>query len=38
MGKMLGDHFMKPLQGSMFSKFRAEIQGIPDDTRELDTR
>jgi hypothetical protein len=27
--EMLGDHFTKPLQGTMFRKFRAEIQGIP---------
>jgi hypothetical protein len=27
--KMLGDHFTKPSQGTMFRKFRAEIQGIP---------
>jgi hypothetical protein len=27
--KMLGGHFTKPLQGTMFRKFRAEIQGIP---------
>ena len=35
MGKMLGDHFTKPLQGSMFSKYHAYIQGIPDDTGYL---
>ena len=29
--KMLGDHFTKPLQGGLFSKFRAEIMNIPDD-------
>jgi hypothetical protein len=29
---MLGDHFSKPLQGALFRKFRAEIQGIPVDT------
>ena len=29
--KMLGDHFTKPLQGALFSKFRAEIMNIPDD-------
>jgi hypothetical protein len=27
--EMLTDHFTKPLQGEMFRKFRAEIQGIP---------
>jgi hypothetical protein len=27
--EMLADHFTKPLQGAMFRKFRAEIQGIP---------
>jgi hypothetical protein len=27
--EMLGGHFTKPLQGTMFRKFRAEIQGIP---------
>ena len=26
--EMLTDHFTKPLQGSIFRKFRAEIQGI----------
>ena len=36
MGKMLGDHFMKYLQGSMFSKFHTYIQWIPDDTGYLD--
>ena len=36
MGKMLGDQFTKPLQGSMFNKFRAQIQGIPYDTEDLD--
>ena len=30
-GKMLGDHFTKPLQGALFRKFRAEIMNIPDD-------
>jgi hypothetical protein len=28
---MLDDHFTKPLQGTMFWTFRAEIQGIPID-------
>jgi hypothetical protein len=27
--EMLVDHFTKPLQGPMFRKFRAEIQGVP---------
>jgi hypothetical protein len=27
--EMLGDQFTKPLQGTLFRKFRAEIQGIP---------
>ena len=27
MRKMLGDHFIKPLQGSMFSKYQAYIKG-----------
>ena len=36
MGNMLGYHFTKPLQESLFSKFRAEIQGIPDGAWELD--
>jgi hypothetical protein len=27
--EMLADHFTKPLQGTMFRKFRAEIQGVP---------
>ena len=30
-GKMLRDHFMKPLQGSLLRKLRADILGIPDD-------
>ena len=30
-GKMLGDHFTKPLQGALFRKFRAEIMNILDD-------
>jgi hypothetical protein len=30
--EMLADHFTKPLQGTMFRSFRAEIQGIPIDT------
>ena len=28
-GGILVDHFTKPLQGALFRKFRAEIQGIP---------
>jgi hypothetical protein len=31
-GEMLADHFTNPLQGALFRKFRAEIQGIPVDT------
>ena len=31
MGKMLRFHFMKPLQGFLLRKLRAEILGIPDD-------
>ena len=27
--EILADHFTKPLQGALFRKFRAEIQGIP---------
>jgi hypothetical protein len=27
--EILGDHFTKPLQGTVFRKFRAEIQGTP---------
>jgi hypothetical protein len=26
---MLADHFTKPLQGALFRKFRADIQGTP---------
>jgi hypothetical protein len=33
---MLADHFTKPLQGALFRKFRAEIQGIPHDTNEAE--
>ena len=29
--KMLGDHFTKPLQGALFSKFRVETMNIPYD-------
>jgi hypothetical protein len=35
-GEMLADHFTKPLQGALFRKFRAEIQGIPHDTNEAE--
>ena len=28
---MLGDHFKKTFQGTIFRKFRAEIMNIPDD-------
>ena len=35
-GKMLANHITKPLQGVAFRKFRAEIQGIPDDTPDTD--
>jgi hypothetical protein len=31
---MAGDHFTKPLQGTLFRKFRAEIQGIPIDASD----
>jgi CobQ-like glutamine amidotransferase family enzyme len=34
--EMLGDHFTKPFQGPLFSKFRAEIQGIPIDMCDAD--
>jgi hypothetical protein len=30
--EMIADHFTKPLQGAMFRRFRAEIQGMPNDT------
>jgi hypothetical protein len=33
-GEMLAGHFTKPLQGALFRKFRAEIQGIPVDTNK----
>jgi hypothetical protein len=33
---MLANHFTKPLQGALFRKFRAEIQGIPHDTNEAE--
>jgi hypothetical protein len=34
--EMLADHFTKPLQGTMFQKFRAEIQGVPIDMCDAD--
>ena len=30
--KMLAAHFTKTLQGALFRKFRAQIQGIPDES------
>jgi hypothetical protein len=33
---MLADHFTKPLQGTLFRKFRSEIQGIPIDMCDAD--
>ena len=36
MGKMLNNHFTKPLQGTDFHKLRSEIQGIPEDTLDTD--
>ena len=33
---MLAKIFTKPLQGSMFQKLQAEIQGIPGDTVYVD--
>ena len=30
-GIIITDHFINPLQGEIFSKFRAQIQGIPDE-------
>jgi hypothetical protein len=35
-GDMVGDHFTKPLQGAQFRKFRADIQGVPNDMSDLD--
>ena len=29
--EMLGDNFKNPLQGALFTHFRAEIMNIPDD-------
>jgi hypothetical protein len=34
--EMLADHFTKPLQGTFFRKFRADIQGIPVDLNDTD--
>jgi hypothetical protein len=34
--EMLAGHFTKPLQGNLFRKFRAEIQGIPVDLNATD--
>jgi hypothetical protein len=34
--EMLADHFTKPLQGTMFRKSRAEIQGVPIDMCDAD--
>jgi hypothetical protein len=33
---MLADHFTKPLQGTIFREFRAEIQGVPIDMCDAD--
>jgi hypothetical protein len=33
---MIADHFTKPLQGAMFRRFRAEIQGISNDIPDSD--
>ena len=34
--KMLADRFTKSLQGAAFRKFRSDIQGIPEDTLDID--
>jgi hypothetical protein len=34
--EMLADRFTRPLQGTMFRKFRAEIQGVPIDMWDAD--
>ena len=34
-GKILADHFIKPLQGTAFWKLRAEIQEIPEDNLDI---
>ena len=31
-GKILANHFTEPSQGTAFRKFRADIQGITEDT------
>jgi hypothetical protein len=33
---MLADHFTKPLQGNLFRKFRADIQGISADLSDVE--
>jgi hypothetical protein len=33
---MIGDHFTKYLQGALFNKFRAEVQGIPTDLSNVE--
>jgi hypothetical protein len=33
---MLGDYFTKSLQGALFHKFRAEVQGIPTDLTNVE--
>jgi hypothetical protein len=33
---MLGDHFTKSLQGALFHKFRAEVQGIPTELSNVE--
>jgi hypothetical protein len=35
-GEMFVDHFTKPLQGALFRKFRAEIQGILVDNNKAE--
>ena len=35
-GKMIANYFTKPFQGDAFQKFRAEIQGILEDTLDTD--
>jgi hypothetical protein len=35
-GEMLAEHFTKPLQGSLFRKFRADIQGILVDLSDVE--
>jgi hypothetical protein len=36
MEDMLGDHYTKSLQGALFHKFRAEVQGIPTDLTNVE--